>query len=81
MGAIQASPMSLRFTLNLEGMAGSSVEQCGDEALRIAKQLGVLVVYSFNGVKCNVYPHGSTEKLVVNWEKAMSAKDPWVSNV
>ena len=74
--------MSLHFTLTLDPMAGSSFEKCGNDALRIANQLSVLVVYSFNGIKCHVYPGGSTGALARRFEKAVSLKEknPWVSN-
>jgi hypothetical protein len=74
--------MSLHFTITLDPMAGSSFKQCGDDALRIATQLNVRVVYTWSGIKCHVYQNGSTANLLQRFEQAVRSKEknPWVSN-
>lgn len=40
--------------INLEPLPGSNIDDCFDQALRIAITLGVSVKFKFNGVHCNV---------------------------
>lgn len=51
------------FSLHLEPMNGAEPFPLAQDAQRIADQLGVMVEYDFNGVRCIAYPGGKAEQL------------------
>lgn len=44
------------LSLNMEPSPGSGIEDCFDQALRIARQIDAVVNFEFNEVSCGVRP-------------------------
>jgi hypothetical protein len=50
--------------LKVEGLAGSSVEECAREILELSKKLDVGVELSFNGTLMFTWPHMTEEEIL-----------------
>jgi len=62
------------FSLKLDAYAGSSIEACCSSACQISDQLGLTVVFDFNGVKCIAVPNGDPEKLAEHQQSEQARK-------
>jgi hypothetical protein len=59
------------LTITVEALAGSTIHNTAEEALTLAKRLGVCVKFKFNGVSCHVHPWGDPQKLADNFLAAL----------
>lgn len=61
------------ITIKAEVMAGDSVEDAFDTAIRLATTLDVRVEFNANGVTCIARPHGSKAKGVLEYLAALKS--------
>lgn len=60
--------------LNVEVMAGQSIENAANEAINLSRQLHIRVGFKFNDVICTARPDGTAHMLVLNYYKALDSK-------
>ena len=59
----------LHITVDVYG--GARIKEAAAEGIDLAKQLGLNVYFSFNGVRCCCSPNGSINILVKNYHKQL----------
>lgn len=65
------------FSLELHGFAGSSIEDCCKEAVRLAEKLGIGITFNFNGVKCFAFEGDDPDLIVRDWHRALSSQSKY----
>lgn len=62
------------LSLKVEGFAGTGIRECCQEACRLARRLGIIVTFDFNGVHCMARPDGLAKDLEENWKLELASK-------
>ena len=53
-----------RFSMKLEPMVGSNVEDVFSEAITLSRRFGVMIVFDFNDTHCYVYENDEVDDLM-----------------
>ena len=61
--------------LNIEFLAGTTINDAWDEAIRLCRLLGVKVKFNFNGVSCHAYSTSITKYGVEAYNEALRSND------
>ena len=64
--------MRSAISLRLEGIAGSSIEDVAADALRVSKQLNIMVDFKFNGIYVPVAPHNTSQEIVEYFHRGLA---------
>jgi hypothetical protein len=65
------------FTLRLQAAAGSDIRDAAESASRVSRQLGVLVVFDFNGVDVHVRLDDRAKDVVDAYHQAITGGRKW----
>lgn len=61
------------FSLELQAFAGSGIDACATEAIRLANKLGITVTFWFNGVRCIACVRDDPASLAAEWHRVSNS--------
>jgi len=65
--------------LNIEFLAGTSIDKAAEEAIELVNKLGIAYVrFDFNGVKCSVGRNAKVETVVEHYLDATKSEHKWI---
>lgn len=67
----------MKMNIKLEPLAGETIGDSFDHALRVAAILNLTAEFQFNEVCCMVSPKADKTKFLTDWNKAVTSKSKY----
>jgi hypothetical protein len=65
------------LSLEVECFGGSTIDECCEEAMKLANRLEITVMFQFNEVKCMACPGDDAKRLASDYYSELKSKRPY----